>query len=158
MGEVVAPQWLVVESALGSLPFSKTPSTSSLPIVRDAIGADDPHHHMQRAAILGSETFLEKMLARVESQPLGPEIVRKEKPVPMLAAISVRSEEPRFGHPPGVSLRGMDDHGDRLIVRAPSSNGESNRRRVFRLRPPEWKMGQYTKQDPTLGVHEWLGV
>ena len=60
--------------------------------VTDGIGAADPHEEMQRAGILGSDAFLERVLNHVDRQALSPEIVRKDRPAPSLEAIAERNQ------------------------------------------------------------------
>mgnify|MGYP005845855221 CR=1 FL=1 len=59
---------------------------------KDGVGANDPHDEIQRAGILGSEAFMERVLDHVDRQALSPEIVRKDRPAPSLEVIAQRHQ------------------------------------------------------------------
>jgi putative transposase len=91
MGKTPAPDWLAVDDILAMFHPQRGPARRAYArFVKDGIGADDPHQEMQRAGILGSEAFTERVLDHVDRQALSPEIVRKDRPAASLEAIAQR--------------------------------------------------------------------
>ena len=93
MGKTPAPDWLAVDDILAMFHSQRGPARRAYArFVRDGIGAADPHEAIQRAGILGSEAFMERVLDHVDHQALSPEIVRKDRPAASLEEIAQRNQ------------------------------------------------------------------
>ena len=93
MGKTQAPVWLAVDDILAMFHSQRGPARRAYArFVRDGVGAADPHEEIQRAGILGSEAFMEKVLDHVDRQAPSPEIVRKDRPAAALGAITERNQ------------------------------------------------------------------
>ena len=89
MGKTPAPDWLAVDGILAMFHSQRGPARRAYArFFRDGIRAADPHEEIQRAGIVGSETFIKRVLDHVDRQALSPEIVRKDRPAPSLEAIA----------------------------------------------------------------------
>ena len=93
MGKVPAPEWLAVNDILAMFHSHRGAARRAYArFIRDGIDADDPHDEMQRAGILGGESFMERVLDHVDRQALSPEIVRKDRPAASLETIAQRQQ------------------------------------------------------------------
>lgn len=91
MGKASTPDWLAVDDILAMFHSQLGPARRAYArFVRDGIGEADPYDEMQRAGILGDETFIERVLDHVDLQALSPEIVRKDRPAASLETIAQR--------------------------------------------------------------------
>lgn len=89
MGKTPAEDWLAVDRTLEMFHSKRGPARRAYArFVHDGIGADDPHEDMQRAGILGSERFIDRVLERVDRQAISSEVVRKERPAMSLESIA----------------------------------------------------------------------
>lgn len=93
MGKAPALDWLPVDDILSMFHSQRGPARRAYArFITEGIGGDDPHDEMQRAGILGGETFMERVLDHVDRQALSPEVVRKDRPAASLKAIAQRHE------------------------------------------------------------------
>lgn len=89
MGKAPAEDWLAVNRTLELFHSKRGPARRAYArFVQDGIGAGDPHEDIQRAGILGSESFVEKVLERIECQEVSAEVVRKGRPAASLETIT----------------------------------------------------------------------
>ena len=96
MGKAPAPNWLADDDILAMFHPQRGPAPRSYArFVRDGIGAADPHEDIQRAGILGSEAFMEKVLDHVYRQAPSPEIVSKDRPAVFTGCNYAAPSDPR---------------------------------------------------------------
>lgn len=89
MGKVPAEDWLAVDRTLELFHPKRGPARRAYArFVDDGIGARDPYENMQRAGILGGDSFVESVLKRIDSQAVSAEVVRKERPAASLESIA----------------------------------------------------------------------
>ena len=92
MGKAPAPEWLAVDDTLALFHHQRGPARRAYArFVAEGVGAPDPTEDMPRAGFIGGEKFVEQIFNRIEAQDMSPEIPRKARPVPSLAAIEKRS-------------------------------------------------------------------
>lgn len=91
MGKSPAADWLAVDRTLELFHSRRGPARRAYArFVREGIGLNDPHDEMKRSGILGSESFVERVLERIDRQEISDEVVRKDRPAMPLEAIAGR--------------------------------------------------------------------
>lgn len=94
MGKAAMPDWLAVEETLALFHAQRGPARRAYArFVTAGVGAPDPSEGCPRAGFVGGETFVERMLDRLDTSTLSHEIVRKDRPALSLETIEKRSPD-----------------------------------------------------------------
>jgi len=92
MGKAGAPEWLAVSETLQLFHDQRGPARLAFArFVAEGIDADDPYDQMPRAGFLGEEAFIEKVLDKLENQPISAEVPKKLRPTRSLEHIEKRA-------------------------------------------------------------------
>jgi putative transposase len=116
MGRDPAPAWLAVDGTLRLLHAERGPARRAFArFVADGAGAEDALPPVEHQPLLGSEAFVERMVARAAKHPASPEVPRRARVVRSLTAIA-RDTDDRDGAiraayaTGGYTLRQIGDH------------------------------------------------
>lgn len=91
MGKTRAPDWFAFDQTLVLFHSKRGPARRAYArFVHDGVGMADPHNDMQRAGILGCESFVERVMECVDPQSISSEVVRGDRPTLSLGAIARR--------------------------------------------------------------------
>ena len=94
MGKSAAPDWLAVDETLESFHAKRGPARRAFArFVAEGINADDPFDQMPRPGFLGSESFLETILDKLDKQSISTEVPKKLRPARSLEQIARASAD-----------------------------------------------------------------
>ena len=89
MGKAAIPDWLAVDETLALFHHKAGPARRAYAhFVAAGVDAPEPWTDCPRAGFIADDSFIERMLARVDSDDLKPEITRDTRPAPSLASIA----------------------------------------------------------------------
>ena len=89
MGKAAIPGWLAVDETLALFHQKAGPARRAYArFVAAGVNAPEPWADCPRAGFIGDDSFIERMLAHVDSGDLKPDITRDTRPAPSLASIA----------------------------------------------------------------------
>jgi REP element-mobilizing transposase RayT len=89
MGKAPEPEWLAVDATLRLLHAERGPARRAYArFVAEGVAAEDVLPQVEQQSLLGSEAFVERMVARAAKRPASPEVPRRARIVRSLPAIA----------------------------------------------------------------------